>query len=264
MGIEGDIKGYFDNIDHKILMSIISKRIKDPIILKLIKTGLKSRVFDDKVIFTPEVGTPQGGILSPLLLNIYLDTLDKSMDKIHTEYKGTTKSTSRRKNPVYDKLMRSGQKKLVYSMKCPRNIIDENYREVKYVRYADNFLIGITGSRKLATEIKGKVRELLKTELNLTLSEEKTHITHVSRGVSFLGHTFGRNTYVIKQKYGRKIVNRKITIPTLYVNMNNVIERLKEKGFCDGSGNPIPCFKFLRYPQSETNMKANSIIRGLC
>jgi len=246
------------------LLSIIRKRIKDPIILKLIKTGLKSKVFDGKVVFASEVGTPQGGIISPLLSNIYLDILDKFMDKICTQYKGTSKSTNRCKNPVYNKLMRSGQKKLVYSMKVPRNLIDEDYREVKYIRYADDFLIGITGSRKLAIEIKGKVREFLKDELNLTLNEGKTHITHVSKGIAFLGHIFGRNTYVIKQKYGKKIVNRRMTISTLYVNMKKVIERLKEKGFCDGSGNPIPCFRFLRYPQSETNLKANSIIRGLC
>jgi hypothetical protein len=230
----------------------------------LIKTGLKSKVFDGKVVFAPEVGTPQGGILSPLLSNIYLDYLDKFMDKIYIEYKGTVTSTNRRKNPVYNRLMRSGQKKLVYSMGCSRNIVDENYREVKYVRYADDFLIGITGSRKLATEIREKVREFLKNELNLTLCEEKTHITHVSKGISFLGHIFGRNTYVIKQKYGSKTVNRRMTIPTLYVNMKKVIEKLKAKGLCDGSGNPIPCFRFIRYPQSETNMKANSIIRGLC
>jgi len=262
--VEGDINSYFDTIDHKILMSIINKRIKDPIILKLIKTGLKSKVFDGKVVSAPEVGSLQGSILSPLLSNIYLDILDKFMDKIYAEYKGTTKSTNRRKNPVYDKLMRQGQKKLVYSMKCPRNMIDENYREVKYVRYADDFLIGITGSRKLASEIKGKIKEFLKNELKLTLNEEKTHITHISKGIPFLGYIFGRNTYVIKQKYGKKIVNRRMSIPTLYVNMKKVIERLKEKGFCDGSGNPIPCFRFLRYPQSEINMKVNSIIRGLC
>lgn len=238
-------------------MSIISNRIKDPVILKLIETGLKSRVFDGKMVFAPEIGTPQGGMISPLLSNIYLDVLDKFMDKIYAEYKGTTKSTNRRKNPIYNKLMRSGQKKLAYSMKCPRNAIDENYREVKYVRYVDDFLIGITGPRRLATEIKGKVREFLKNELNLTLSEEKTHITHISKGIPFLGHTFGRNTYVIKQKYGERTVNRRITIPTLYVNMKKVIKRLKEKGFCDGSGNPIPCFRFLRYP---SNTKKNNLL----
>jgi len=244
-------------------MSVISKRIKDVLILKLIKTGLKSKVFDGKVVFVPEVGTPQGGIISPLLSNIYLDILDKFMTKIGSEYKGIVKSANRRKNPLYNKLMRSGQKKQVYSLKIPRNIIDKNYKEVKYVRYADDFLIGITGSRKLAIEIKQKVRKFLKDKLNLTLSEEKTRITHVSKGIPFLGHIFSRNTYVTRQKYENKIVKRRITIPTLYVDMKKVINRLKEKGFCDKSGNPIPCFRFLRYPQSETNLKANSIINGL-
>jgi len=262
--VEGDIKSYFESIDHKILMFTINKRIKDPIILKLIQTGLKFKIFDRKTVFKPEAGIPQGGIISPLLSNIYLDTLDKFMNKICIEYKATVKSSNRRKNSVYNELIRFGQKKLVYSKKVSRNLIDENYREVEYVRYADDFLIGITGSRKLATEIKRKVRKFLKDELNVILSQEKTPITHISKGIPFLGYIIGRNTYIIKQKYGKKLVNRRMTIPTLYVNIKKVIERLKEKGFCDRSGNPIPSFRFLRYSQSETNSKANSIIRGLC
>ena len=98
----------------------------------------------------------------------------------------------------------------------------------------------------------------------MTLSLEKTHITHISKGIKFLGYIFGRNAYVIKQFYHHRVVNRRMTIPTLYVDMTKVISRLKEKGFCDGAGNPTPCFRFLRYPQSEVNKKINMIIRGLC
>lgn len=263
--VEGDIKSYFDTIDHKILMSIITKRIQDPIILKLIKTGLKARVFQDNKVFTPEIGTPQGGILSPLLSNIYLDLLDKYMDKIYLEYLGSVKSGNRQKNPVYNLLMRTDNKKFVYRHEIPRNNPHQaDYISVKYVRYADDFLIGVNGSRSLAVEIKDKVSKFLKDELNLILSEEKTQITHISNRIPFLGYLFGRNSYVVRQRYYSKIVNRRITIPTLYVDMNKVIQRLKEKGFCDGSGKPLPCFRFLRYPQSETNNKINMIIRGLC
>lgn len=76
--IEGDIKGYFDNIDHKKLMELVELRVKDPLVLRLIKTGLKCRVFEGNYyIKEQESGTPQGGILSPLLSNIYLDAFDK-------------------------------------------------------------------------------------------------------------------------------------------------------------------------------------------
>lgn len=262
--IEGDIKGYFDNIDHKILMKLIEERIKDPIILKLIRAGLKAKIFENKQIFTPEVGTPQGGILSPLLSNIYLNTFDKFMTETSDKYKGTIEPTNRQKNPVTNKLLKTGNKSLVYTLKIPsRNPFQSEYRYVKYVRYADDFLIGVTGSRKIASEIKEIIKVYLKDKLNLDLSEEKTRITHISKGVPFLGHIIGRNTYIIKQRYANKNVNRRMTIPTLYVDMNKVINRLKERNLCDGSGNPTPCFRFLRYPQSETNEKANMIIRGL-
>lgn len=263
--IEGDIKSYFDTIDHVILMRLIEKRIKDPIIIKLIRTGLKAKVFEGNRIYTPEIGTPQGGILSPLLSNIYLDVFDKYMDRLYDEYKGMATSRTRVKNPEYIKLMNSGQKKLVYTKRIPRSIVRQSdYIFVKYVRYADDFLIGITGPRWLAVTIKDRIKNFLMEELNLILNDENTHITHVTKGIPFLGYIFSRNTHVIKQRYNGKKVNRRITTPTLYVNMEKVIARLKEKGFCDGSGNPIPCFRFLRYPQSETNTKINMILRGLC
>jgi group II intron reverse transcriptase/maturase len=262
--IEGDIKGYFDNIDHKILMTIIEKRVKDPIIFNLIESGLKARVFQEKRVFTPEVGTPQGGILSPLLSNIYLDVFDKFMEEISHKYEGSVKPNNRQRNQESQKLLRTGNKKEVYTRRLPsRNPFQSEYRFVKYVRYADDFLIGITGSRELAVEIKDIIKEYIANELKSTLSDEKTHITHISKRIPFLGYLIGRNTYVIKQKYNDKIVNRRITIPTLYVNMDKVIKQLKERKFCDGDGNPLPCFRYLRYPQSETNEKINMIIRGL-
>lgn len=262
--IEGDIKGYFDNIDHKILMKIIEKRIQDPIILNLIRTGLKAKIYTDKGVYTPEVGTPQGGILSPLLSNIYLDLLDKYMDIITVKYKGSVLPTNRQKNPETLRLLRAGMKSEVYRRRLPsRNPFQAEYRTVKYVRYADDFLIGINGSRKLAIEVKELIKTFLNEELKLTLSEEKTHITHISKGISFLGHIIGRNTYVIKQLFAGKLINRRMTIPTLYIDKIKVINRLKEAGFCNGMGEPIPNFRYLRYPQSESNSKINMILRGL-
>ena len=261
--IEGDIKSYFPTVDHEVLMKLISKRVQDPIIIKLIREGLKARVFTEKDgQYTPELGTPQGGILSPLLSNIYLHEFDNYMEELMREYKKETKY--RRRNKLAERLLKAGKKKEKYRLRVP--LIDPQDTDninCKYVRYADDFLVGVMGGRKTATEIRHKIAKWLKRELKIELSIEKTHITNISKGIPFLGYKFSRRTIVIKQKYGDKIKNRKMTIPTLDVDMDRVIKRLSAVGYCDGTGDPRPMFKHLQPPQSETNMEINYILRGL-
>lgn len=121
--VEGDIKSYFDTIDHSKLIHLISKRVQDPLILGLIRTGLKARVFtSDNSSFIPEVGTPQGGILSPLLSNIYLHELDLFMEKLAVEYQGEIKSSQRKKNPIATKLLRTGEKSTYYNLRIPSRL----------------------------------------------------------------------------------------------------------------------------------------------
>lgn len=263
--IEGDIQSYFPTIDHMILMKILERKIQDPTILKLIRTGLKAKVFQkDQTVYVPELGTPQGGILSPLLSNIYLDELDKYMEELCVQYQGSVKPNNRKKNPVALRLLRSGHKSDYYRLKIPSRIHNETgYRNCKYIRYADDFVIGILGPNTMAVEIRDKVKDFLKHKLNLELSLEKTKITHISKGIDFLGYRFCRKLLFIKQSYGGKKVNRKMSIPTLDVNMKRVIARLMQTNFCTGDGSPIPAFRFLRLPQSEVNLKVNYILRGL-
>ena len=263
--IEGDIQSYFPTIDHEIIMKLISKRIQDPMILRLIKTGLKAKVFqEDWKAYIPELGTPQGGIISPLLSNIYLDEFDKYMEELSTQYLGEVKPGNRKKNPAALKLLRSGRKGEYYRLRMPSRIHNEvGYRNCKYTRYADDFVIGILGPRSMALEIREKVKIFLKNELNIELSMEKTKITHITEGIEFLGYKFSRKKHFVRQKYGRKVVLRKMTIPTLDVNIRRVIARLAQTTFCDGKGTPKPAFRFLRLPQSETNLKVNYILRGL-
>ena len=261
--IEGDIKSYFPTVNHEILMKLISRRVKDPIITKLIRDGLKARVFTrNEGKYIPELGTPQGGILSPLLSNVYLHEFDRYMETLMREYKRGTKY--RKINKLPQRLLKAGKKKEKYRLRVP--LIDPHDTEninCKYVRYADDFLIGVMGSRKMATEIKHKVAMWLKKELKIELSIEKTHVTNVSKGIPFLGYKFGRRTIVIRQKYADHERNRKMTIPTLDVDMDRVIKRLSAAGYCDGKGNPTPMFKHLQPPQSETNKEINYILRGL-
>jgi len=263
--IEGDIKSYFPTIDHQILMKILERRIQDPTILQLIRTGLKAKVFQkDGSVFVPEVGTPQGGILSPLLSNIYLDELDKYMEELCVQYQGSVRASNRKKNPEALKLLRSGQKSEYYRLRLPSRIPNEiGYRNCKYIRYADDFVIGVLGPRSMAIEIRDKIKDFLTDRLNVELSLEKTKITHISKGIEFLGYKFSRRTIFVRQSYSGRKVLRKMTIPTLDVNMNRVIARLSQANFCDGEGTPKPAFRFLRLPQSEVNQKVNSILRGL-
>lgn len=258
--IEGDIKGYFDNINHSTLMMLIKKRLNDPLIMDLIKTGLKARVFTNNSSFEPELGTPQGGILSPLLSNIYLHELDIFMEKLKIEYQGNVKPG---KNPLAHKLLNDSNKSTNSKLIIPSRIPNEiGYTNCKYIRYADEFLVGILGPRNMAVEIKNKIETFLREELKITLSQEKTKITHISKSIPFLGYLIGRKHLFTKQRYSGKYVNRKMTIPTLDVNLKKVISKLSEAGYCDLNGNPTPVFRFLRLPQSQTNTKVNKILKA--
>jgi len=130
--------------------------VKDPYITKLIREGLKARVFTkDGTNYEPEIGTAQGGILSPLLSNIYLHEFDIYINKIIDEY--TTNGKPRR-NPAIEKYYKSKSKSDIYRLRIPYlDPKDKNNIKIKYIRYADDFVIGITGDRELALEIKVKI-----------------------------------------------------------------------------------------------------------
>ena len=269
--IEGDIKSYFPSINHQILMKVLETKIQDPTILRLIRTGLKAKVFQkDQKTYIPELGTPQGGIISPLLSNIYLNELDKYMEDLGVQYQGDVKASNRKKNPEScpalpkRALLRGGRKSDYYRMRLPSRVHNEvGYRNCKYIRYADDFVIGVLGPQSMAIEIRDKVKEFLEQRLKVELSMVKTKITHISKGTEFLGYKFSRRTLFVRQSYGGRTVLRKMTIPSLDVNMKRVIARLRQGNFCLGDGRPTPAFRFLPLPQSEVNKKVNYILRGL-
>ena len=211
--VEGDIKGYFDNIDHNVMISILAERIKDDRFLRLIRKFLKAGYLEDWTYHNTYSGTPQGGIISPILANIYLDKLDCYMEKLKAEF---DKGTKRAIHPVSYKLaMKRGvlAKKLRNSqaeeekqvlmeqircidmerVKIPySDPFDEGFKRIQYVRYADDFLVGVIGSKEEARAIKEKIKEYLADALKLELSDEKTLITHSAKRAHFLGY----NIYV--------------------------------------------------------------------
>jgi group II intron reverse transcriptase/maturase len=204
--VEGDITGYFDNVSHKTLLRILSKRITDQRFLHLIGQFLKAGYVEDWKYHQTFSGVPQGGTLSPVLSNIYLDELDREMGAISTEFhqgkrRKATKEHRSLTNAIYQakkKAKQTGnwstykalkQKQLKMEATDP---LDPGYRRLYYVRYADDFLVGIHGSKADAQEIRRELEVFLRDELQLELSPEKTLITNAKERVRFLGYDIKR------------------------------------------------------------------------
>lgn len=190
--IETDIKSNFPNINHKILMNLLKKRITCPKFLSLIKNSMKAGYVEKGKFFESNIGLFQGNISSPILNNIYLHELDLYMDRlINLSHLGKR----RKKNPEYRQfqyLMKKakGDSSKIKSLRevNSKNPFDRSFKRLCYVRYIDDFVVGVMGSREDTVEIEGKIRAFLKNELKLTLSSEKTLITQFSKQyISFLG-----------------------------------------------------------------------------
>lgn len=198
--IEGDIKSCFDSIQPEILLQILQKDIQDNRFIRLIKNLLQVGYLENGRHTPTLSGTPQGSILSPILSNLYLNQLDQFVEQ--TLVPQFTQGERRAHNPVYDQLSnrayylrRLGQVESAKNLEQLRRSIpandpnDPNYRRLRYVRYADDFLLGFAGSKQEAEEIKERLRTFLHETLKLELSEEKTLITHATtEQAHFLGY----------------------------------------------------------------------------
>lgn len=198
--IEGDIKGCFDNIDHDILMAILSNKIHDGRLLNLIREGLKAGILEDWQYERTLSGTPQGGVLSPLLANIYLNELDVFMETtlIPKWTRGEKRKTNKAYQAIRTKMRKAKAKGNVDELpqlkaqlkQIPSgDPLDPSYRRLRYVRYADDYLIGFVGSKQEAEEVKADIADFLHRRLKLTQSVEKTLITHAkTEKAKFLGY----------------------------------------------------------------------------
>lgn len=198
--IEGDISKYFDTIDHDVLLKVLSKNIMDNRFLRLIDNLLKAGYLEDWKFNKTISGTPQGGVISPLLANIYLNQFDNWVETVLIpKY---TKGKRQKSNPEYNKFNHRiavcqanrdflTARKLKIERRNFPSIDTKNtdYRRLRYVRYADDFILGFTGSKQEAEEIKAEIGEWIKANLKLNLSQEKTLITHASTNFArFLGY----------------------------------------------------------------------------
>ena len=250
--IEGDIKGFFDNIDHDVLINTLRERISDDRFLRLIRKFLNAGYFEDWKFHNTYSGTPQGGIVSPILANIYLDRLDKYVKeyiqnfdkggkrkpgKERRDFENARKRTVRKlksakddaeKNALVERLKAIEKERAAFPS-CEE--MDENYKRLKYVRYADDFILGVIGSKEDAKRIKEDIRNFLADKLRLELSEEKTLITHAGKSAKFLGFeiTVTKSDHQrrdvrgrLRRTYGKRV--------HLKIGMGTVRDKLLEYG----------------------------------
>lgn len=250
--IEGDIKGFFDNIDHDVLVGILRERISDDRFIRLIWKFLKAGYVEDWTFHNTYSGMPQGGIVSPILANIYLDKLDKYVKEYIRHFDmGTKRRPGKESNDLANerkrtvrklKKVKDGTEKaaLVARLKAIEqeraafpsgDEMDGSYRRLKYIRYADDFILGIIGSKEDVLRIKEDIKSFLSESLALELSEEKTLITHTGKSAKFLGYeiTVTRNNHQrrdvqgrLRRTYGKRV--------RLNVSMATLRDKLLEYG----------------------------------
>ncbi|WP_300887370.1 reverse transcriptase domain-containing protein [uncultured Phocaeicola sp.] len=289
--IEGDIRGCFDNINHEVLIRCIQKKIKDARLMKLIHKFLKAGYLEDFVYHNTYSGCPQGGIISPILANIYLHELDLYVTELSKGFQKPYKSRitaeysrlSGRMTRVKQKIKKAEEagnmaekERLLKELKKLRSQLlktpckSQTDKEIKYVRYADDFIIGVRGSREDCEEIKRKLSCFIRDSLKMELSEEKTLITHSNTYARFLGYDMRiRRSNVIKPN-GRGTTQRTMSNHMeLAVPLGDKIQPflfkhgvVKQKE--NGELEPVHRNDLLRLTDLEIVSAYDAELRGIC
>jgi RNA-directed DNA polymerase len=216
--VEGDITACFDNVDHQVLMGLVAERITDRKVLRLVRGFLRAGIVAQHGGFAASLtGTPQGGVASPLLANIYLAVLDRHFQTVW----------DRDMSPPWRRQQR-------------RRTGLPNYR---LVRFADDFVVLVHGTKSDAEALRVEIGELLGRQLKMTLSVEKTHITHIDDGFVFLGFRIQRR----RRGDDRRVV---LTIPSKQA-LAGVMHKIKQ---ATKTGTSLRLGQVLR--------KINPILRG--
>ena len=289
--IEGDIKGCFDNINHEVLIRCIQKKIKDARLMKLIHKFLKAGYLEDFVYHNTYSGCPQGGIISPILANIYLHELDLYVAELSKDFQKPYKSRitaeysrlSGRMTRVKQKIKKAEEagnmtekERLLKELKELRSQLlktpckSQTDKEIKYVRYADDFIIGVRGSREDCEEIKRKLSCFIRDSLKMELSEEKTLITHSNTYARFLGYDMRIRRSNIVKPNGRGTTQRtmsnhmELAVPLgdkiqPFLFQHGVVKQ-KENGELE----PVHRNDLLRLTDLEIVSAYDAELRGIC
>ncbi len=244
--IEADIRDCFGSLDHEVMLGILAETIRDKRFLRLVRNMLRAGYLEDWVWGATLSGAPQGGVASPILSNIYLDRLDKFVEQILIpQY---TRGERRKFNPEYKRLSgaiergrRRGDRVLVRRLRKQRRTVpsldpgDPDYRRLRYARYADDHLLGFTGPKAEAEQIKQRLRRFLREDLKLELSQEKTLITHArSHPARFLGYDISAHHDDSKGRRGRRWTGGfiQLGIPRAVIKAKSAPYRRRGKPAC--------------------------------
>lgn len=296
--VEGDIKGCFDNVDHHVLTGILRKRIADEHFIGLLWKFLKAGYMENWVYHNTFSGTPQGSIISPILANIYLNELDSYMAEYAESF---NRGKGRKINPAFKKkldvcrgkeerlkrneakMSKEEKESLTAEIRELRRALrsmpysdqmDDSYKRVSYIRYADDFLIGVIGGKEDAKQVKKDVGNFIREKLHLEISDEKTLVTYGHDTARFLGYevTITKSECNKKTKAGftRRVNNGKVL---LYVPHDKWIKRLLSYGalkinYDRQNGNreiwePVRRTRLLHLDDLEILNQYNAEIRGL-
>lgn len=292
--IEGDIKGFFDNVNHGKLAIILEKYIKDQQFMDLYWKLVRAGYIDNGVKYNTYTGAPKGGIVSPILSNVYLNEFDyfvqELIDKYATRRKGISKVNPKMSN-FSDKLSKLNDEyqkdkskeilKQIRALRVERNEIPtiiRNGNRIYYTRYADDWVIGLIGNKEIANSIREECKIFLKERLSIELSEEKTHITNITtKEAHFLGIDIRRNKskeskIVLRRVKGRLVKSRiNQTKIQFGIPVEKIIRRLQDKGFIktytrkDGRVKLVPnaMTKWIFLDHRSMIIRYNKVIRGL-
>jgi group II intron reverse transcriptase/maturase len=251
--VEADFSKAFDSIQHETLMNLLKRDIKCEKTISLINSGLKAGYIEfGNLHDNLSMGTPQGSILSPLLCNIFLHELDKFVEELKKNYNRGTKRQRNLENTKlqnklkhwrkrnYDKTRPSEYETLLKQLKASPSIKrDETYIRINYIRYADDFVIGVEGSYTLTNEILNKVSLFVEEKLNLKFNPDKTGITcYAYKPFKFLGfiirapHFKGITKPLERIKIKDKIITRRKKLRiSIHMDTEKVLKKLQANGF---------------------------------
>lgn len=217
--VEGDISDCFGSLDHEVMIKILGEKIRDNRFLRMIRNMLKAGYLEDWRHHESLSGAPQGGVVSPILSNIYLDKLDVFVETVLIPQH--TRGERRKPNPEYWRIhsrkwraRERGDRETVRTLRHElrqlpsRDPQDPGYRRLKYTRYADDHLLGFIGPKAEAEAIKDQLARFLRDELALELNPDKTLITHArTTAARYLGYEIIIQHCNDKITNGRRLVN---------------------------------------------------------
>lgn len=286
--VEGDIKGCFDNIDHTVLIGIVGKKVKDARFINLLRLFLKAGYMEEWKYYGTYSGCPQGGIISPILANIYLNELDTFVEELKKSFDTNTPYTL---TPQYRALQnkractkkkldrRNGgeeRDQLIAQYielgkelrKTPAKLCND--KKLKYVRYADDFLIAVNGSKEDCEWIKAQLTEFIRGTLKMELSQEKTLITHSNDCARFLGYDVRvRRDQQVKPWKNCKQRTMNNTVELLIPFRDKIEKYLFTKGAVkqrpdNGKLEPVARIDLTRNTDLEIVTTYDAELRGLC